>query len=339
MEYPKRNLTHIIEKQSLEILTQHLPSQWIVREMTERDYGIDLYVEVIGRDCLVTGDLIAIQVKGKSEIKFNSDENFSFYKIKKSTLAYWLSLPVPVFLVVVCVTTKRSFWCNVKEKNRNGEFIEGKSNTFHTKINVENGLNRFGLIKFQANYFREKNWGRVENAIENSLMLFTSLGPFILMCMRSDDERICSTTVQYILLQHYEYYYLMRKYLFGKHVKPISYWYDTHNEQIKDTQYRLSATFTYGTVKELIKYFIFDYRDSIRHVNLLVVRDHAAYYEKKFPYLYMHLLKRPLTFVHEDWISRYYFDEYEYETTDIEEKYFEDFTDYDNHDLINDLNF
>ncbi|WP_333577748.1 hypothetical protein [Sphingobacterium sp.] len=41
MDFPQRDLTHIIEREALEILTQQLPKEWIVREMTERDYGVD----------------------------------------------------------------------------------------------------------------------------------------------------------------------------------------------------------------------------------------------------------------------------------------------------------
>ena len=71
MDFPKRNITHIIERQAIDILTQKLPKEWIVREMTERDYGIDLYIEIVKKDQKVTGDLVAIQVKGKQKIEFD----------------------------------------------------------------------------------------------------------------------------------------------------------------------------------------------------------------------------------------------------------------------------
>lgn len=50
MDYPERIDNHIKESDSITILNDKLPSSWIVREISERDYGIDLYVEIVGTD-------------------------------------------------------------------------------------------------------------------------------------------------------------------------------------------------------------------------------------------------------------------------------------------------
>ncbi|MFC3157139.1 protein of unknown function [Chryseobacterium arachidis] len=338
MDFPQRDLTHIIERQALEILTQQLPKEWIVREMTERDYGVDLYVEIIREDKKVTGDLIAIQVKGKEKLKIDADGKFKFYTIKKSTLNYWLNLPVPVFFVVVCIESEQSYWCNVRDANRTDKFIKGASETLYTEIPKEQNLSKNGLILFQFNYLREKRWGAVENAMEQSLMLFNSFGPFILMCKRKSDSQLCSTTIQYILLQHYEYFYLLSRYILGKKPKAISEWYDIKILELQKHPNRKGITFSYKVVKQVIKYFASDYREAVRQVNLLVIKYYPTYYQQRFPYLYVHLKLRPLTFVHSDWFARYYNDEYENDTMNIEKKYFDDFTDYDDYDLIDDLN-
>ena len=39
-----------------------------------------------------------------------------------------------------------------------------------------------------------------------------------------------------------------------------------------------------------------------------------------------------------DWYARYYNDEYESDTNNIEKRYFDDFNEYDDYDLIDDLN-
>jgi hypothetical protein len=338
MDFPKRDITHIIERQAVEILTQQLPKEWIIREMTERDYGIDLYVELIKEDKKVTGDLIAIQVKGKEKIDLNTDDTFTFYSIKNSTINYWLHLPVPVFFVVVSIDTKQSYWTNVREANRTDKFIAGASDTFYTQIPKRQNLSKVGLMLFQLNYIREKRWGVVENAMENSLMLFSSFGPFILMCKRKPDEEFCSTTIQYILIQHYEYFYLLSRYILGKKPKAIPEWYDEDFPEIEKNPDRGSFTFSYKVVKKVIQYFASDYREAVRQVNLLVIKYHPTYYQKRFPFLYLHLKTRPLTFVEGDWYARYYYDEYERDTTDIEKRYFDDFTEYDGNDLVDDLN-
>jgi len=338
MDFPKRNITHIIERQAIDILTQKLPKEWIVREMTERDYGIDLYIEIVKKDQKVTGDLVAIQVKGKQKIEFDSHDSFTFYSIKKSTLNYWLNLPVPVFLVVVCIETNQSYWCNVRDGNRTDKFNLGNSKTYYTKIQKNQNFSKSGLLLFQLFYIREKRWKDVENAIENSLMLFNSFGPFILLCLRKPEFEFCSTTIQYILLQHYEYFCLLSRYILGEKPIPLSEWYSKNLPELTNSPDNHGVTFSYKIVKEVISYFASDYREAIRQVNLMIIKKHPTYYSKRFPYLYLHLKVRPLAFVHSDWYARYYFDEYENDTRNIEKKYFEDFTEYDDYDLIDNLN-
>ena len=109
MEYPKRIDTHISESISFDALSSVLPDEWIIRELTERDYGVDLYIELVGKDGKVTGDLVALQVKSTKSIQFNNKGLFTYGGIKKSTINYWLGLPVPVFLIVVNLNNKGLF--------------------------------------------------------------------------------------------------------------------------------------------------------------------------------------------------------------------------------------
>lgn len=83
MEYPSRINTHISESKSFKILSQVLPEQWIIRELTERDYGVDLYVEIVREDGKVTGDLVALQVKSTDSIEFNDRGIFTYGGVKK----------------------------------------------------------------------------------------------------------------------------------------------------------------------------------------------------------------------------------------------------------------
>jgi hypothetical protein len=36
-----------------------MPEAWIIRETTERDYGIDMYVELVGKDQSLAGHVCA----------------------------------------------------------------------------------------------------------------------------------------------------------------------------------------------------------------------------------------------------------------------------------------
>lgn len=151
MDFPVRNITHTIEREALDILSNSLPPEWIVREMTERDYGIDLYIEIVGEDRRVTGDLIAIQVKGKREVQFNSDEIYSYSGIKKSTINYWLGLPVPVFFIVVCIKSRNAYWSDINSLNRKGQF-KGKTETHSIELKKKFDLSDLGLNLFKYIY-------------------------------------------------------------------------------------------------------------------------------------------------------------------------------------------
>ena len=92
---PQRVSTHINEKESFDILSTLLPKEWIVRELTERDYGIDLYIEIVKKDGLVTGDLLALQVKSTKTTKFNRYDICKKSDINRSTLNYWKGFGLP----------------------------------------------------------------------------------------------------------------------------------------------------------------------------------------------------------------------------------------------------
>jgi hypothetical protein len=84
-----------------------LPDHWVVRELTERDYGIDLTVEIFvpglkdkkNRDAYeASGALFHIQVKGtEKNLKPSANGNIR-YTIKKDTLRYVEKFNVPFLL-------------------------------------------------------------------------------------------------------------------------------------------------------------------------------------------------------------------------------------------------
>lgn len=338
MNYPSRDINHIKESTSLKILFEHLPNEWIIREMTERDYGIDLYIEIV-TDNRITGDLLAIQIKGKNKVKFDKSRKCIYSGIKKTTINYWLGLPVPVFFVVVDLDAKIPYFVSVREQNRKGRFIKD-SKTVSLILSQD-----FKIINSEANlfklmYLREKRWPDVETAMEKALMSFTSFGPFILMCRRKPENETCSATMQYLLLEHYNNFYLIGRYLNICKPKTIDEWYRKHLELLDANNLESNSLlrFKYKYINEIIDYFAYDYREAIRVANLLVIKTQKEYYKKRFKSLYLHLKERPLAFIYTDWDARYYYDEYENETQNIEELFFEDFEEYDNCNLADGLN-
>jgi hypothetical protein len=173
MKYPTRDNKHIIESESFAALSSILPKQWIIRELTERDYGVDLYIEIVGKDGKITGDLAALQIKGTKNVNFKENGTYTFSGIKRTTLNYWLGLPVPVFLLVFCQETRKIYWTSVEYNHREGRFkgkFKGKSKTVSLKFLIEADFSKKGLAMFMSTYIREKRWAEIENTIEKVLI-------------------------------------------------------------------------------------------------------------------------------------------------------------------------
>lgn len=77
MKRPKRPDTHVTEAESWRLLQAIAPEEWIVREVSERDYGIDTYIELASKDGHITGDLMSVQLKGVSEINWKEKDDGS----------------------------------------------------------------------------------------------------------------------------------------------------------------------------------------------------------------------------------------------------------------------
>ncbi len=90
-----RVLQHEIDTQARKKILLSFPKNWEHRELTGRDYGIDLLVEVFNKT-LPTGQMILIQLKG-------TEKNFQdqlYFDIPVNTLKYSYFFQHPVFLMV-----------------------------------------------------------------------------------------------------------------------------------------------------------------------------------------------------------------------------------------------
>lgn len=131
MKLPTRADTHITESESWKVLAVKAPKTWVLRELTERDYGIDAYIEICSASNEVTGDFFLAQLKGtETVIQWLNDtppkpRYFTFSGTEISTVNYWMRLGVPVFLLVVECNTHRIFFANIKEqvRSRYDEFL------------------------------------------------------------------------------------------------------------------------------------------------------------------------------------------------------------------------
>ena len=123
MRYPRRTSQHISESESFRVLQQCIPPAWVMREMTERDYGIDCYIEIVPQDGDLVGHLASVQLKGVDHITWATgvdatEPTYQQAGIRASTAAYWMGLQIPAFLCVADISSREVYWANVKSQVR-----------------------------------------------------------------------------------------------------------------------------------------------------------------------------------------------------------------------------
>ncbi|MFZ6735413.1 DUF4365 domain-containing protein [Undibacterium sp. Ji42W] len=175
--YPKRHLTHVAETVSKRIFEAVLPDEWIVRELGERDYGIDLILELA--DTHVRGDSISIQLKGKEEISWNRDGNFSFSGISKQTTNYWFTGNLPVFLILVDRKVSEIYFVSVKKHIRRNFSVFKSGQDISYRFIRSAFLSKGDISRFLEEYIAEKNQINLYSAISSAIEFNDKFSSFI----------------------------------------------------------------------------------------------------------------------------------------------------------------
>ena len=105
-----RTIQHIIDSNAIKKVMNAFPEHWVVRELSERDYGIDLVVEIFtesGKDknnyptYESRGDLLNIQVKGKNDQVKPTKNGTVNYSLGRNNLKYCEKFAIPFILLIV----------------------------------------------------------------------------------------------------------------------------------------------------------------------------------------------------------------------------------------------
>jgi len=190
MRLPKRPSSHVTESSSWRILQGALPDEWIIREVTERDYGIDCYVELVTPMLDVTGDLVSIQLKGKNQLNWGEKKGLEYTRfsgIEQPTVTYWMNQQVPVFLFVAELSTDCVFYCPVKEVVRTGYAKYLKQRTFSFPLFRDYCFGtKEGLSNFLSTFFREQLNERFSYDLVNLLSHIERYSDYIVQNMYRD---------------------------------------------------------------------------------------------------------------------------------------------------------
>jgi len=85
---------------------------WFFREQFLMDHGVDAQAEVVANDDLVTGQLLAFQIKGGNSWFGEAADDGWVFRGNSNHLAYWLGHSLPVVVVLVDEDSN-AFWQQV----------------------------------------------------------------------------------------------------------------------------------------------------------------------------------------------------------------------------------
>lgn len=152
-----RTYSHIIDTKAVKHTLNSIPDHWVVRDLSERDYGIDLMVEIFSESGVdkkehvayeATGRVCYLQIKGtNSKLTFNKNETVSF-NVEKKALLYVEKFATPFIFVRVCTLEKEKalyyIWLQryIIEMldTKNPDWREKEQDTFAVRIPISNSL-------------------------------------------------------------------------------------------------------------------------------------------------------------------------------------------------------
>lgn len=203
MQFPQRPKSHVIEDVSFQIFSEALPDDWIIREVTKKDYGVDCYIEICEESCL-KGKLFIAQLKSSENIVIHGCGNEKYVScsgINPATMNYWYNLPMPVFLFFVNIITKDIFFQDIKRFIRKNfyDFIKEELSTVKIPldqkfmpINVEQNNKILNGIILKLLYHKEFDRSKFEFMVND----FISNLEHRLNVLAEHDHRDCCMAIE-----------------------------------------------------------------------------------------------------------------------------------------------
>lgn len=164
LEFPKRADNHIRESASYKVLQSKIPSEWIIRDVTERDYGIDCYIELVDEQHMLKGEIAFVQMKSKDNLGWRNDNGLRFDKIERSTTIYLKSFMIPTYIFLADLTTKELFFMSVKEYIAEHYAEYTGSKTFVYEFHRDR--NRFTIDAFSKSFRRNNRYEQYRNELQ-----------------------------------------------------------------------------------------------------------------------------------------------------------------------------
>ncbi|HMG92328.1 MAG TPA: DUF4365 domain-containing protein, partial [Chryseolinea sp.] len=108
-DHPQRVRQHVLGEEAVAAVHRCFPSNWIKREESSPDYGIDMVVDVV-KGTNVTGIRFAIQIKGQDGPVQEGQETIKISGVKRTSVQYWHERPEPVMIAAYSAATNVVVW-------------------------------------------------------------------------------------------------------------------------------------------------------------------------------------------------------------------------------------
>ena len=285
--YPKRSIQHIHDTKARGLFFNSMPSEWICRELLERDYGIDFLLELVGDSGHLTGHIVAVQLKGTTSIKWRGKgiTSHSLYSgIKTSTISYWMSVQVPVFLCVAEFSTGKVFFASVKRQVRQNYSRYLNSRTFGFRLihmlELSSGL---GPNLLAQEYYRERSHHNFIAGATDIVIHAHFYNDFINGMKTVRDREPVSISDQITLGCLYGNIQIIRKYT-GSNIemRPLEHFF-----QLDKKNHPVSKNVLHGsTIKKVIKFLEPEYRKTMQINNSIITKQESNYWKHEDPVLY-----------------------------------------------------
>lgn len=165
-ELPIRADNHIRESSGYKVLESVIPSQWMIRDVTERDYGIDCYLELVDEDSRLTGEIAFVQMKSTDKIDWRiRDKGFRFYKVERKTTNYLNGFKIPTYLFLVDLSSKELYFLSVKEYILD-HYKEYSSLTNPFYYEFYKNRDVFSLATFLKNFKKNNQYEQFRNELQ-----------------------------------------------------------------------------------------------------------------------------------------------------------------------------
>ena len=111
-----------MEKQSVQLLEQLIPDEWIARPIHPPDYGVDLEIELVDQT-VVTGKRIWVQMKAIERAKFRAISHDAVngidcvpFPLSTKEMQYSLECSFPLLLFIADLRSREIYWLPIRDE-------------------------------------------------------------------------------------------------------------------------------------------------------------------------------------------------------------------------------